>query len=708
MDAGVRRVMGLISEINVRFVVPVYQRPYSWGEEQCLQLWDDILHCGRSREETHFTGSIVTMQDGSASPAGVAALALIDGQQRITTIALLLVALARYASAHPDERLPYSRDEVMLGGYLTNPFRSGEDHYKLTLSKGDRATFRSIVDNLEDPSRPVDPTSKRILQNLSLFEQRLDALSDVASVWVGLRRLEVVAVSLTQGRDRAQLIFESMNSTGKDLGAADLIRNFVLMKYPLDRQAEAYRTYWKPLEDALLPLGEDDALDDFVRCFMQMAYAPEPLGQADLYQTFKRYVAEGGFDRNDRMGFLCLRLKDFAQYYVATVTGELAQPLVEASAADAPAFREVTARLAGIAELGVPQARPLELELLRSCHRRECTLTQLATMLGTLESYLLRRAVCDCEGSAQTQFLLRLVAKLQAVRNAGEKYYDACLALFLVEEGTPRRLPTDDEFSRALRSRDCFGFSRSFYLLSRLNGHRAAASAQAGEKDAVPTGTIVPTREGWSVEHVMPVGALADGAWRAALGPNPELAYERLENTLGNLVLTPYAYDLQDCDFDQKLERLRQDADGAPERIALSSDVLDQPDWGPEQIEARGARLAREALTIWPMPTVDAATFESYRPTARAASLRQTTWQDLFDSGVVQMDDTLVSASPMYPGRATVTSTGKIMLANGQMFTDPTDAYERFLGTIGAHATGLNGWTHWRLGDGGPLLDDLR
>lgn len=701
MDAGVRRVMGLISEINVRFVVPVYQRPYSWGAEQCLQLWDDILLCGRSREETHFTGSIVTMQDGSASPAGVAALSLIDGQQRITTIALLLVALARYASAHADERLPYSRDEVLMGGYLTNPFRTGEDHYKLTLSKGDRATFRSLVDNLEDPSRPVDPTSPRILRNLALFEERLDALSDVPSVWVGLRCLEVVAVSLTQGRDRAQLIFESMNSTGKDLGAADLIRNFVLMKYPLDRQAEAYRTYWKPLEDALRPLGEDDALDGFVRCFLQMTYAPEPLGSADLYQTFKRYVAEGGFDRNDRMGFLCLRLKDFAQYYVATVTGTLAQPPVEASTADAPALREVAKHLGGIAELDVPQARPLELELLRSCRRRECTLAQLATMLGVLESYLLRRAVCDCEGSAQTQFLLRLVAKLQAVRNAGEKYYDSYLALFLVEEGTPRRFPTDDEFSRALERRDCFGFSRSFYLLSRLNARRRASAPSDGE-------SAVPTREAWSVEHVMPVGALADDAWRQALGPNPELAYERLENTLGNLVLTPYAYDLQDCTLPQKLDRLRRDANGEPASIALSSDVLGQPAWGPSQIEARGARLAREAVALWPMPTVDAATLEARRPTARAASLRQTTWQDLFDAGVVQIDDALVSASPMYPGRATVTSTGKIMLANGQMFTDPTAAYERFLGTIGAHATGLNGWTHWRLGDGGPLLDDLR
>lgn len=109
MDAGVRRVMGLISEMNVRYVVPVYQRPYSWGEEQCLQLWDDILACGRSREQTHFTGSIVTMQDGTASPQGVAALAVIDGQQRITTIALLLVALARYADAHGKEHLPFSR-----------------------------------------------------------------------------------------------------------------------------------------------------------------------------------------------------------------------------------------------------------------------------------------------------------------------------------------------------------------------------------------------------------------------------------------------------------------------------------------------------------------------------------------------------------------------------------------------------------------------
>lgn len=720
MDAGVRRVMGLISEMNVRYVVPVYQRPYSWGEEQCLQLWDDILACGRSREQTHFTGSIVTMQDGTASPQGVAALAVIDGQQRITTIALLLVALARYADAHEAERLPFSRQEILMSGYLTNPFRSGDDHYKLTLSKGDRATFRAVVDHLEHPSRPAPEGPSRILDNLALFERRLDALADVALVWEGLRRLEVVSVTMAQGRDNAQLIFESMNSTGKDLSAADLIRNFVLMKYPLDRQAQAYQTYWRPLEDVLAPLGDEGAFDDFVRCFFQMAYAPERLGDADLYQVFKRYVSANAYDANDRMGFLCLRLKDFAGYYVDAVRGGLSG----ADAAD-PVARRTSFHLAAVARLGGAAARPLVLELFRSCRRRECTREQLADMLGVLESYLLRRAVCDCEGSAQEHFLRHLVAKLAAVRSAGEKYYESYVALFLVEEGTPRRFPTDDEFRRALLTRDCFGFAQAPFLLARLNAHlnahlatgdgsdgsatdSAASAAQAGVPGSAADASALP--EGWGVEHVMPVGALADPAWAQALGlgQGARLAFERGVNALGNLAPSAYPYDLQDGTLAQKQGRLARDAQGRPVDVPLCRDVLAAKSWGPAQIEARGRALADVAVGAWPLPRMDAAALEAFRPSRRAAQVKTVAWQDLVDAGVVQMDDVLVSASPMYPGRATVTSTGRIMLATGETFDGPTAAYERFLGSVGAHETGLNGWTHWRLGEGGPLLDQLR
>ena len=158
-----------------------------------------------------------------------------------------------------------------MSGYLTNPFRSGDDHYKLTLSKGDRATFKAVIDHLEDPSRPAPEGPSRILDNLALFERRLDALANVATVWEGLRRLEVVSVTMAQGRDNAQLIFESMNSTGKDLSAADLIRNFVLMAYPVEEQTSMYQTYWRPIEEILGADAYGKTFDDFIPSYFTVA-----------------------------------------------------------------------------------------------------------------------------------------------------------------------------------------------------------------------------------------------------------------------------------------------------------------------------------------------------------------------------------------------------------------------------------------------------
>lgn len=315
MDANSRSILGLIAEMNTRFVVPVYQRPYSWGEQQCLQLWDDILACGRQRASFHFTGSIVTIQDGTMSEQGVTPLLLIDGQQRITTITLLLVALARLAGEGGHAELPFTREEIVDSGYLTNHFRTGEDHYKLTLSKGDRATCQSLIDNLEDPSVPIDATSERLLENLAFFEHRVGALDDVSSVWAGLQRLEVVSIALSQGQDNPQAIFESMNSTGKDLSAADLIRNFVLMAYPVAEQYDMYQTYWRPIEEILGAGAYGSTFDDFIRSYFTVAYAPESMAKADVYQTFKRYVLFNGYHRNDRMKNLSLKVKRFASYY---------------------------------------------------------------------------------------------------------------------------------------------------------------------------------------------------------------------------------------------------------------------------------------------------------------------------------------------------------------------------------------------------------
>lgn len=685
MDASARRIMGLISEMNVRYVVPVYQRPYSWGEEQCVQLWDDILSCGR-RRVPHFTGSIVTIQDGTLSDQGVSQHLVIDGQQRITTIMLLLMALARYAEAHPERHLSFSRGEIVGGGYLTNRYRTGDDHYKLTLSKNDRAYYQALVDYAEDPGtgEPEDVfysyAYPALRSNLALFERRLEALDDVDSVWAGLQRLEVVSVSLTQGVDDPQVIFESMNSTGKDLSSGDLVRNFVLMGYPLSEQQELYRTYWRPLEEVLgtVPFAYDDAFDEFARCYLRVIHAPEPFDAPEVYPAFKRHVLFNGYATQDRMKVFALRLRRFAGYFAAATRCEMAGDT------------EVTQALRRIGWLEVDGVVPLVMELLDAYDRKSLARDGLLTVLSALEAYLFRRAVCDCEGSALAGFLPSLVARVSATREEEGDVAQVFLAALVNEEGTPRRFPADEEFAHALRTRDMFSFAATRFLFARMEERE-----RPGSEDAL-------MGHDWIVEHVMPVGAPKVAGWRAALGDDPERTYEGLVGSLGNLMLTQSVYDLQECELEEKRARARDAA------LTIEADVAEAQSWDAALIAERAERFVGASLEAWPLPVVDEEVREVYRARGRAATKASVSFADLFAAGLVEMDDVLVSANLMYAGRATVTSTGRIMLANGEMFDDPTAAYERFLGSVGAASGGLNGWLYWRRGEGGPTLDELR
>lgn len=662
--------------MNTRFVVPVYQRPYSWDEEQCAQLWDDILSTGRGRSTVHFTGSIVTIQDGSLSEQGVAPLLLIDGQQRITTISLLLVALARFAAEHPERTLPFSAKEILVSGYLTNRFRTGEDYYKLTLSKTDRAAYRAVIDALGTQDEPeLDPTT-RLAQNLAYFERRVEALDDVEAVWAGLHRLEVVAIALSQGQDDPQLIFESMNATGKDLSNADLVRNFVLMSYSLDEQPALYHTYWQPIEQILGTSRFDEAFDDFLRSYLTIMHAPTSMAKVDVYQAFKRYVLFNSYHKNDRMKNLSLKIKRFARYYAAVVNGDVSDP-------------ELAEAFVRIDQLGEASVRPLLVALYDGYEHQEFSRAQFLDLVTTLESYLFRRAVCDCAGSTLAPFFSSLIARIDAVRAEEGDVVEALHAMLLNEAGTVRRFPNNAEFQHALTRRDIANFAGARYLLARLE------QRLGGDIAAVDAAK-------WTIEHVMPMGALDDPAWVAMLGDRPERAFEDAINSLGNLTLTSAGFDLQEGSLAQKQERIA--ADG----LAVSRDLLETTNWTPELIDERAGRLAAVAMDLWPIPELPEGVGRAYRLSARAAATKDVSFQDLFDAGLVEMDDALVSVSPMHPGKATVTSTGKIMLANGEMFDDPTAAYERFLTSQGASPAGQSGWMYWRRGEGGPLLDDLR
>ena len=227
-----------------QFIIPIYQRTYSWTDKQCRQLWDDILRAGSSDTvAVHFIGSIVYVEQGLSQVTHQAPLLVIDGQQRLTTVSLLIEALARaLGDSEPIDGFSAAK---LRHYYLSNPLEAGDRYFKLLLSQTDNASLKAIIKNTEPPKEP----SLRVTQNFQLFTELLSGLkADLAPVCRGLAKLVVVDIALSRDQDNPQLIFESMNSTGKELSQADLIRNFILMGLEPALQTRLYEEYWRPME----------------------------------------------------------------------------------------------------------------------------------------------------------------------------------------------------------------------------------------------------------------------------------------------------------------------------------------------------------------------------------------------------------------------------------------------------------------------------
>ena len=228
-----------------QFVIPIYQRTYSWTERECLQLWEDILRTGSNASiSAHFTGSIVYIEEGLYQVSRHSPLLVIDGQQRLTTVMLLLEALARHVG--DDEPVNGYSARKLRNYYLLNPEEEGEHYFKLLLTQTDKHSLLALLQQKPVPAEP----SLRIASNFEFFNERVKALGTkgLEQLCNGLDKLTVVDVSLKRDQDNPQLIFESMNSTGRELTQADLIRNFILMG--LEPQCSD-----APLRGALAPYG---------------------------------------------------------------------------------------------------------------------------------------------------------------------------------------------------------------------------------------------------------------------------------------------------------------------------------------------------------------------------------------------------------------------------------------------------------------------
>ena len=392
-------------KVTSQFEVPIYQRAYAWGEVECQQLWKDILRAGEnSALGAHFTGSVVYVEKTAGTSTSQAPSLIIDGQQRVTTVCLILAALAvRLDSEGPDKQEPidgFSPEEIRVS-YLVNRFKTDDRRYKLLLSQGDRDALVAVVDGVEPPTG----TASRVIDNADYFRAKLqDPKLDIAVVCRGLSKLRVVDVKLQLGIDHPQLVFEAMNSTGKKLSQADLIRNFVLMDLPVDEQTKLWKAYWRPMELDFARAGADWRFDEFVRHYLTVVTGNIPRVD-DIYDAFKDYAAirlRGG----ESIDALVVELREYSKRYCAIALGKEPDPTLRNALDD-------------LAQIRADVVYPFLLEVYTDFDLGLLTRDAVLEIVRMVTSYVFRRAVVGlATNSLNTTFqTFGPLARLDRVRS---------------------------------------------------------------------------------------------------------------------------------------------------------------------------------------------------------------------------------------------------------------------------------------------------
>jgi uncharacterized protein with ParB-like and HNH nuclease domain len=372
MKASEARMLEFLKK-SPQFVIPIYQRTYSWTERECRQLWDDILRTGlNDKVSAHFVGSIVYMEKGLYQVSSQSPLLVIDGQQRLTTVMLLIEVLAR--ALGDDEPLDGFSAKKLRNYYLLNPLEEGERGYKLLLSQTDKASLKALLDQQPKPTEH----SLRIEANFKLFQDWVAGVKeDLLPLCKGLAKLVIVDISLNRDQDNPQLIFESLNSTGRELSQADLIRNFILMGLEQQLQTKLYEQYWRPMEVDFGQEAYTSHFDSFMRHYLTVKTGVIP-NIREVYDVFKQYA------RSPKAGDVENLVKDIrnlARYYYAMALGREQEPGLKI------AFHDIR-------ELKVDVAFPLLLELYHDYATGVLAKEELLQAARLVESYVFRRAVC--------------------------------------------------------------------------------------------------------------------------------------------------------------------------------------------------------------------------------------------------------------------------------------------------------------------------
>ena len=546
-----------------QLVIPIYQRTYSWKQKECEQLWKDIMKAGKDDAISgHFVGSIVYVEKGLYQVSALPRLLVIDGQQRLTTLSLLIAALCNHikekqiqTEINPNRLVSY---------YLLNDREEGEEKYKLILTQSDKNSLFKTLEKLE----LTDEDSARIKENYKFFKEQIEK-TDLDIIYKGISKLIIIDVSLDREKDNPQLIFESLNSTGLELTQADLIRNYILMGLEKQKQEDIYRNYWFPMEKGFGHSENSALFDSFMRDYLTIKIGRIPTIR-EIYSEFKQYSS-----KFKEIKELVEDIFEFPKYFV-NLALEKEQDL------------DIKSVFVDINELKVDVSYPFILIVYQDYVKEKITKLEFLEILRLVESYVFRRAICGVPTNSLNKTFSTLYKKVDQ-----ENYLESIKAIVILQDSY-RRIPDDEEFKKELAIKDVYNFRNRNYLLRKLENH--------DRKEIVDI-------ESYTIEHIMPQNQNLCDEWKKELGENWKEIQKIYLHTIGNLTLTGYNSELSDKPFKEKRE-IKGGFKDSPIRLNRTLATLDN--WNEDKIKKRAEEIIKLASIVWSYPQLDKSILDKY------------------------------------------------------------------------------------------------
>lgn len=560
MNGNAQKLIKYLDGASKRFIIPVYQRNYDWKMEHCKQLYDDLVKIIRQNRKSHFFGSIVSVQSESGT---MEEFLIIDGQQRLTTISLLLLAIYHLLSSGKMVSRDHQLTDKILKKYLIDEYEPEEKRIKLKPIKNDQKAFGILFDQDEE----YIPDSNLTINYRYFYDRIQHGELDIDELFDAICKLEIINISLNH-EDNPQLIFESLNSTGLNLSEGDKIRNYILMGLPNDQQTKFYEKYWNRIESYT-----DYDVSSFVRDYLSIKQQSTP-NMNSVYPTFKKYVEDAEVADIEP---LLKDLLEYAKRYTFLIKGGHSD-------------ERLNSCIYRLNRLSTSITRPFLLEVIRLSESGALTADELIEVFHFTESYLFRRAICDLPTNALNKIFLLLHREI--IRFDGdESHYVEKFKYALLSKRERTRFPSDEEFAECMSTRNIYGMNpkNKLYLFERLENSETSETKDVwGHLD----------RGEYSIEHIMPQHLTA--AWIVSLGDNYEAIHTNWLHRLANLTLTAYNSRYSNSPFAEKRDMPHGFKDSG---LRINQWVGRKEQWGLPELEERDQLLKNTVIGIWSYPT---------------------------------------------------------------------------------------------------------